>query len=1837
MREEAEREERELERAREERRLARRQKALEERKAGREQLKTGQAKGRPRAVGSDGKRRSTQNDEEEEEGEGRAEEEEAKKKVGKKGSTQDRRKVEDDEEEEEEEGTRKKAKKETNQARRKEKEDEEEEEEEDDDEEDEEDEEDEGAKKKGKKETTQARRKEKEDEEEDEEDEEKEEDDDEEEEEDGQDKDFSEQEELRNDDAMDEEAEEDPVKLSDEDEEIVRKAAKKAESPFKVPSSKSSVVDLTGGDDDEDFEMSPIKRSATRSSNLREFFGVKERSPKPVKRRRGRPRKKRDDDDDFHLIDDDELGSDGEDEDEEEPVVRKRNDSLLDDSQTEEPMTSFFLNQDRYDASQGEDSPAPAPPPRRGRQLTAMERKAEIAKQMMQNGMNLNQAVSAVMAADKEGAGGKGAAEPPEGDDDVFQSEEAMVYAGYKPQIPIFCTHPANIVEAATLASAQPPEPTYKPKLPPACTEKGEKSLLSTLQYETVVMVGQRHEKMLLNQTRAGYFCGDGTGVGKGRQIAAIIADNFLKGRRKSVWFSASNGLAKDARRDLDDVGCGKNGNYYIPLYTMPLDITHTIPADSDGVLFVTYSMLVSKTTRKKKTYSRFNQLVKWCGPDFEGCIVFDEGHFAKNLKVGKSQGSSQAALKVSELQDTLSLARVVYVSATGATEPKHMAYMTRLGLWGPGTAFADFRDFHKRIDEAGVAAMEMVAMEMKALGMYCSRHLSYEGTTFDVIEHSLTVKEKAMYNAAARFWQDLVTDFLNAHAEAGPVKGKRTNAKALLWGAHQRFFLQMCLAVKVQDCVKLVKEALDKDCAVVIGLFSTGESVMDHQAGDEVDDIDSAPSLLLKRLLEERFPTTNNLTGKEMPNWVAKRKHYLKRLEEMDLPANPLDDLIDRLGGTDELAEMTGRSKRLVRVGDRFVIERRESKVDNIEERNLFMDAKKDIAIVSEAASIGISLQADKSCKNQKQRVHIVLQLPWAADKAVQQLGRTHRSHQRTAPFYKLLITDLGGERRLASTIAGRLASLGALTSADRRAGAASRTLSVYLLQPKYAREAISRLATAMYDAERKLAIAQTHGRPQYAGPSAAAGTAALPLTNNPTGFQPATTAAAGRGPGRYGRPPIPGTSQFSIASPTAPPQPGESAPAQTQEAQQQDKQTCRLAEIKPKAESLSLVEVTGTNDKVKNFLNRLLGLEVEDQILIFQLFTNYYEMEVNEAIKAGTFDDGVFDLQGQLVKKTVVYMDPNINMRKNEEKDTGTSTATAEEEEQQHRRKQQFTELFVIEVDRGLKWDDALRSYQATIASARDPRQSDTGFYTNDRSGNIVLAVQKGTTAFFHITRPHLGHQRTAIPRSDLRTNYTKVTNMRRAEKMWIEKYSSTNDVGLGNRLLRKNILVGSVLPTFKVLQEELEKGVAKKKDARIQIVRAIVHAKPSTAKGKEREDADAAAPQHKIVGILIPPGKEHNVIRSLQQHEIQRHLENRKQRLIRGLAKLTQREQWRFVGDVEEIADPLCMRYLAGDDLINAAAAKKKQSGPSTAITTERITLRAVLQQLKEYDKRRMARENELIEALKAGAPAAIKADPAKLDAHVAALRALCPRTFINFVNGTANTSASQTAYSMLVTQVEEERKKKRTTEVAALGRELAPHYTTFDLISYLTAANPLVINYIENRLAVSVAHNTPYPLEWYSVVPKTAQEIVDKIVALKCAHQQKQARQKVFVDLLAQKAADLTRQFAILVTPDDIKEADPQTLVHFNNTPTADPADTVHALARHLETQTALLAWLQKQLQAKGPLPLAALEQYFVRDYRLPFSQYYPRGLMTFIVTHSRSLAMRQGRVYWLNSR
>ena len=105
--------------------------------------------------------------------------------------------------------------------------------------------------------------------------------------------------------------------------------------------------------------------------------------------------------------------------------------------------------------------------------------------------------------------------------------------------------------------------------------------------------------------------------------------------------------------------------------------------------------------------------------------------------------------------------------------------------------------------------------------------------------------------------------------------------------------------------------------------------------------------------------------------------KHWLETVDTLELPPNPLDRLLNELGGPEKVAELTGRKTRQVEVYDalldkkKVIYEKRkgEGRIDqiNIEEKDAFQKGVKKIAILSEAASTGISLQADKRVKNQR------------------------------------------------------------------------------------------------------------------------------------------------------------------------------------------------------------------------------------------------------------------------------------------------------------------------------------------------------------------------------------------------------------------------------------------------------------------------------------------------------------------------------------------------------------------------------------------------------------------------------------------------------------------------------------------------------------------------------------------------------------------------------------------------------------------------------------------------------------------------------------------------------
>jgi len=283
--------------------------------------------------------------------------------------------------------------------------------------------------------------------------------------------------------------------------------------------------------------------------------------------------------------------------------------------------------------------------------------------------------------------------------------------------------------------------------------------LLSLAQLETVVYAGQAHTETLPSGERKGYFVGDGTGVGKGREISGIILDNLAQGRAKALWVSFNGGLIEDARRDFAAVG----GDPDLIFFQGNTKAGNTIER-AHGVLFTTYSTLPRGEKRQASDLdasagkTRLAQITEWLGADFDGVIAFDEAHSMGNvLPVKGKRGTrkpSQQAIAGVNLQRELPSARVLYVSATGATEVSNLAYAERLGLWGEGTAFSDAPGFIGDVSAGGIAAMELVARDMKALGVYSARSLSFEDVSYERLEHQLTDFQRDIYNEVAGAWQ---------------------------------------------------------------------------------------------------------------------------------------------------------------------------------------------------------------------------------------------------------------------------------------------------------------------------------------------------------------------------------------------------------------------------------------------------------------------------------------------------------------------------------------------------------------------------------------------------------------------------------------------------------------------------------------------------------------------------------------------------------------------------------------------------------------------------------------------------------------------------------------------------------------------------------------------------------------------------------------------------------------------------------------------------------------------------------------------------------------------------
>ena len=128
-----------------------------------------------------------------------------------------------------------------------------------------------------------------------------------------------------------------------------------------------------------------------------------------------------------------------------------------------------------------------------------------------------------------------------------------------------------------------------------------------------------------------------------------------------------------------------------------------------------------------------------------------------------------------------------------------------------------------------------------------------------------------------------------------------------------------------------------------------------------------------------------------------------------------------------------TGRSRRVLRMvdarGSRLALRSRPGSA-NLAETAAFMDGAKRILVFSMAGGTGRSYHADLGCANTERRIHYLLEPGWRADQAIQGLGRTHRTHQASAPLFRPVATNVKGERRFAAAIEAGTFNLGVETA---------------------------------------------------------------------------------------------------------------------------------------------------------------------------------------------------------------------------------------------------------------------------------------------------------------------------------------------------------------------------------------------------------------------------------------------------------------------------------------------------------------------------------------------------------------------------------------------------------------------------------------------------------------------------------------------------------------------------------------------------------------------------------------------------------------------------------------
>lgn len=584
---------------------------------------------------------------------------------------------------------------------------------------------------------------------------------------------------------------------------------------------------------------------------------------------------------------------------------------------------------------------------------------------------------------------------------------------------------------------------------------------------------------------------GDQTGVGKGRQMAALIRWAVQRGE-KPVFITQKADLFSDIYRDLVDVGSGdlvpfifnsdgamvdsKGNTVHNPLSSAEMAkvfASGALPDEYDFAV-LTYSQVntgdavsqqeMEEAAKKSGARTKKSKNVKngKATPKATFLRVIAKDNYLFLDESHTAAGSSNTG---AYLQSILRGAKAAtFASATFAKRPDTMPlYAIRTAM---SQAKVEPDKMISIIEKGGVTLQEIMSRELTNAGQMVRRErdMSDVVTDWKTITDPETVRRArenydrtiAAFNAIIKFQEDYVKPMIEAldmelavMAESAGVKrgtDKMGVENVPFASKTYNYTKQLMLALKVDAIADEVEAEINAGRHPVIALESTMESsIKDYAAGETIDEPTFSASLL-KGLDTVMQYTVKDEDGNERherysPQALgpAGEKAYYElqdfiRESTSDIFISPLDAIIERLNDKGyKVGELTGRNMYVERNDDGRVVVKRRTDKDKKKMQREFNSGTLDVLILNKSASTGISLHASEKFSDQRQRSMIIAQPLSDINDYMQMIGRIDRTGQVHRGYYINLGLPVPAENRFLMMLSTKLKSLNANTTTSQ------------------------------------------------------------------------------------------------------------------------------------------------------------------------------------------------------------------------------------------------------------------------------------------------------------------------------------------------------------------------------------------------------------------------------------------------------------------------------------------------------------------------------------------------------------------------------------------------------------------------------------------------------------------------------------------------------------------------------------------------------------------------------------------------------------------------------------